>query len=247
MIQKFFIYLSFITFFTVPSFASDQRDFSYQGQPEESLDLRTYVTETRYRDRIINETCYRQEPYTDRECRNETSYRQSCSVEPGRRVCRTEPSRRVCRVQNGRRVCSTIPGRTICRTEPGRRVCRSVPYTRRICRDVTRYRNVPYTCQRTVREPYEVQIDHIVNVKVEFQGQSNEVHDFRVDLDNSLNVGIRQLNTTRRASVLMDTIRNVRNSDRTIYLDIIFKVQFAAPGRANELPGEVISPANSLL
>lgn len=150
--KSFLVLLSLLFASTVMAGETDHRSFNYDGsRGQRALDLFTETTRTEYR--------WVQVPYTERICRNETRYRQECRQEPGRQVCRQEPGRQVCRntpprrvcrtrpdgrqicnTQPGRRICRTEPGRRVCRTEPGRRVCRQVPYTERVCRNETRYR-----------------------------------------------------------------------------------------------------------
>ncbi len=194
----------------------------YSGNDTEVLSLEGPMTITRTRIEDQDSTCYRQEPYEeevcgnetryrnvcdwrpgrrvcdtsyDRVCRNVTRYRNSCTTGPSRNVCTNEPGRRVCRTRNGQQVCRDIPGRRVCRSKPGRSTCRKVPYTDRVCdrvprtrcRDtpgrnvctdvpydewvckmVTKYRSVPYACTKPVEVPYEVEVNHVHDVKVKF-------------------------------------------------------------------------------
>ncbi len=226
------------------TWAGDIEQFVYAGQPEEILNLDSYTTETRYRDRVIYDTCYRNEPYEHRVCRDETRYRQECRTEPGRQVCRVVPGQRTCRRVNGRQVCRTTPSRRVCSTTPSRRICRNVPYNHRVCRNETRYRSVPYTCSRTVSEPYQVQIDHYASVKVVFENHSNENHDFKVTLDNNLNVAIEQENNTQTVAVLKDTQRSVSYGDLSSRVDVVFTIRFVRQNREQLLKNHIILNPN---
>lgn len=151
--------------------ANDQTDNNFEtiidftGEETKTVTLEGPMTVTRVRVEDQDSTCYRQEPYEEEVCGNETRYRNECRWQPGRRACDTrydrvcrnvtryrqrcttgasrqvctnEPGRRVCRTRDGRQTCRNVPGRRVCRSEPGRRTCRSVPYTDRVCDRVPR-------------------------------------------------------------------------------------------------------------
>ncbi len=231
MIRYLPILLSLLLFWSLNSDGSDQMGFTYSGQPDESLSLETVAYETRYRERVIEDTCYRSEPYQERICRRVTRYRRVCRRGVDRRVCRTEPGRRVCRIRKGRKVCSVTPGRRVCRMEPGRRICRDEPYYERVCRYETRYRQVPYTCRKTITESYQVQVDHYADINVIFEGNSRENHEFSVTLGNNLNVDIEQVNNTNVLAVLVDTDRRVTRGNRSSQVDITFRIKFMRKGK----------------
>ena len=138
------------------TFAVDSQVIQFDGQAEDFLKLKTFKTETRFRERVIQRTCTRKVPYQDRECGYETRHRRECRYEPGRNVCETRYER-VCRNETRyRRECSARPGsqrchmtrpqricrngrcrveppRRICQDGPPRQVCNNVPYTERVC------------------------------------------------------------------------------------------------------------------
>jgi hypothetical protein len=157
------------------SLNASERSFTYYGQNSERVELEAHKKEIQLRDQVVNETCTRQVPYTERECRpvtrtrqecqtipayedcrmvpetqcrNETRYRQECRMEPGQRVCRMEPGERICRPGQGREVCVTRNnGARICTTQPGPDVCTNGP-SRQVCDQQPAQRvcnNVPYT------------------------------------------------------------------------------------------------------
>lgn len=201
---------------------TDSDQFNYDGsRGTRSVNLLTELTRTEYR--------YVQVPYQERVCRTETRYRQECRTEPGRRVCQTGPGRQVCRNvpgqrvcrtrpdgrqicrnRPGRRVCRTEPGRRTCRTEPGRRVCHQVPYSERVCRYETRYRQE--------RQAYTV-VDSRTNAKLTFNF-SQAAFDFlgvnvqvSTELVNdSLNVNIKDFSTP--ALLIADQVTRNRSGQR---------------------------------
>ncbi len=188
--------------------------------------------ETRYRNEcnwVPGQRVCRSVP--DRTCRNVTRYRQSCSTGPSRQVCRNEPGQRVCRTRNGQQVCRDVPGRRVCRSEPGQRTCRQVPYTdtvctttnrtvcdttpgRNVCRDVpyqdyvcrnvTRYRDVTYACQKPEEEPYQAKVEYKHEVKFNFQDKEE--------------IGAASFDV-KAVDDFLDVITNNRNEESYIQLE----------------------------
>lgn len=119
------------------SFAETQKTIKYENQREESFDLENFLKETRYKQEEVESTCYRQIPYTENVCRNETRYRQQCQTIPAHQECRTEYDR-ICHSETRyEQECRNIPGEQICRVvvryrqecsrRGGGRQCRQIP------------------------------------------------------------------------------------------------------------------------
>lgn len=106
--------------------------FSYQGQPGETLTLKNVLTETRYNEEEVPDTCTRQVPYTENVCDYETQYRRECEDIPGHEVCHDVPHRECRDVTRYRRECHDGPSREECHREPGREVCHNRP-SRQVC------------------------------------------------------------------------------------------------------------------
>lgn len=118
-------------------FAETTKTIQYENQREESFDLENFLKETRYKQEEVESTCYRQIPYTENVCRNETRYRQECRTIPGHQECRTVYDR-VCHSETRyENECRTIPGEQQCRVvvryrqecsqRGGGRQCRQIP------------------------------------------------------------------------------------------------------------------------
>lgn len=118
-------------------FAETEKNISYENQREESFDLENFLKETRYKQEQVESTCYRQVPYTENVCRNETRYRQECRTIPGHQECRTVFDR-ICHSETRyERECRTYPGEPVCRVvvryrqecerRGGGRQCRQIP------------------------------------------------------------------------------------------------------------------------
>ncbi|MFA6236873.1 MAG: hypothetical protein WC635_06050 [Bacteriovorax sp.] len=118
-------------------FAETEKNISYENQREESFDLENFLKETRYKQEQVESTCYRQVPYTENVCRNETRYRQECRTIPGHQECSTVYDR-VCHTETRyERECRTYPGEQMCRVvvryrqecerRGGGRQCRQIP------------------------------------------------------------------------------------------------------------------------
>ena len=172
-----FLFFLFCLIWPQLNFASEsEQAFTYNGQAIDTVFLSNTLQETRYRTETYESTCYRQIPYQDTECANETRYRQECTTipghnecrqvteqechnvtryrnechrEPGREVCHNEPGRQVCTNQPDREECSIVNGRRICRRVPGGRECHTVGGGRQCHTEPGREvcRNVPYTDQ----------------------------------------------------------------------------------------------------
>lgn len=130
---------------------SETSEFIYRGQETETLTLERILVETRTRTEMQDSTCNRQVPYEQRECGNETRYREECTWIPSRedcgrrderrcrpvtrtrQECTTGPSRQVCRDYPGGQVCTNGPSREICENREGRQVCHDTPRGR-VCR-----------------------------------------------------------------------------------------------------------------
>ncbi|MGZ3788499.1 MAG: hypothetical protein ACXVLQ_08260 [Bacteriovorax sp.] len=137
-------------------FADTQKTINYENQREESFDLENFLKETRTRTEQVDSTCYRQVPYTENVCRNETRYRQECKTVPGHQECTTvydpichtetryenechneqdEPTCRVviryreeCSRRGGGRQCHTVPPDIQCHRAPnGENRCDKIP------------------------------------------------------------------------------------------------------------------------
>lgn len=198
------------------TWAEVEQEFVYRpGATSEYIELDRMLEVTRYRKRQIAKTCYRDEAYQVRVCRNQTFYRRECRNVPGRRVCRTVNKRR-CTVVSGKRRCRVIPVKQ-CRTQPPRRVCRDVPYTKRVCHYETRYRQVPYTCYQTITEPYQVSLPHYVQLDIAYLNDSAERHRFLARIDELADVNIEQINSTStRARIVNKDIDRVDEENRVI-------------------------------
>jgi hypothetical protein len=135
------------------SFAETQKTINYQR--EESFELENFLKERRSRSEEVDSTCYRQIPYTQNVCRNETRYREECRTEAGHQDCKSvndpichnetryenqchiEPGEQVCSIviryheecsrQGGGRQCHTIPPDIQCHQENGERKCDKIP------------------------------------------------------------------------------------------------------------------------
>ena len=125
-------------------FAQESVDFQYNGQPQEALTLERVLVETRTRTEMQDSTCTRQIPYQERECGNETRYRQECSWIPARQECGRRDERRCRDVTRYRQECSRGPSRERCQDFPGGEVCHNGP-SREICED----RSGPEECRDT--------------------------------------------------------------------------------------------------
>jgi hypothetical protein len=221
------IYALFITLFAFQLSAADEfeKEIEYRpGMDRDYVELERYLEVTRYRNRQVQSTCYRQEPYQYRVCRNVTRYRRECRMVPGRRVCNTVYRRR-CTVVNGQRRCRNVPVQQ-CRTTPSRRVCRDVPYTDRVCRYETRYRDVPYTCWKTIREPYVANVLHIGRVEINYLNRSSEYHRYRVDINEFSNIMFDQINNTQTRSRIADEDIDKRDDGDRIYIDARLDIEF---------------------
>lgn len=122
-----------------------------------------------------------------RSCRTIPGSR-SCRTVSGSRTCRTVPGERSCRSVRGDRRCHTVPGERYCRNVPGPTICRdvpytdnnctevyrercdwiaehqacnNVPYTENVCNDITKSRSESYVCKKTVKDPYEVEVEKL--------------------------------------------------------------------------------------
>lgn len=74
---------------------------------------------------------------------------QSCQTVGGGQSCTTVPGERTCRdVSYTDQDCDNVP-RQVCTHSPARNVCRDIPYSENVCGNETRYRQVPYACERT--------------------------------------------------------------------------------------------------
>ncbi len=126
-ILKFLVFSFLFSTLTQASELDSVESFLYSGQSNEQFVLNNKLTETRFKTEEIPSTCYREVPYQDEECTNETRYREECHIEPGQQTCRDVP-RQVCRnVTSTRRECSNTPGRQVCSTTPSRQECTTSP------------------------------------------------------------------------------------------------------------------------
>jgi hypothetical protein len=126
----------------------------YKGQNGEVVKLNQAVQVTRPVPYQVPDTCYRQVPYQNYECRNETRYRQECRWIPASQNCWTE-NERICRPVTRTRqechqgppqqVCHEIPPREVCEQKPPQQVCHTDPRGQRVCRSAPSGR----ICHRT--------------------------------------------------------------------------------------------------
>ncbi|MBL6989412.1 MAG: hypothetical protein ISR65_06525 [Bacteriovoracaceae bacterium] len=126
---------------------NEEKDFLYEGQITQNFVLENVLTQTRYRDEEIDDTCTREVPYTEEVCDYQTSYRSECRDIPGQQVCDDVPYqectdvtryRRECSEGPSTRECHREPDREVCHNEPDRRECSTGPSTRQCHREADR-------------------------------------------------------------------------------------------------------------
>jgi len=129
----------------VLSASESRHQFLYDGGGQQEFTLENTLTETRYRERQVPDTCYRDIPYTERVCQMETRYRNQCQTVPGHEECHMQnetqcrdvvryreeclpgPSRRVCTANPPRRECQPGPIQRVCERTPDREECHNGP------------------------------------------------------------------------------------------------------------------------
>lgn len=180
----------------------------------------------------------RNQCYTDYERQCRTTYQRECTTQYERQ-CRTEPGRVDCRrAPNGEQVCQKIPPRELCESVPRQycrdvprqectnvprercewippqQQCQDIPYQEYECKNVEKYRDIPYACTEYRDVPYEVR-DQLVIGKINFDSVLLPTSDlsYRANLSISnskaINVAISNVNTAK------SVILRARKSERS--------------------------------
>ncbi len=123
---------------------------------------------------------------------------QSCREVGGGEVCTGGGTTTRCRDLPDTRVCQQVPYQDrdctvvsvpYCEDIPGRNVCTNIPYTENVCRNVTRTRSETYACTKPIQVPYQVTVQAVADVEVQF------IHNLGTDLSLPFKFELSDLKT----------------------------------------------------